>query len=100
MPELKKVNDAGFEKVKVVAEAAEQDGQYAFILTGSLIDDVKKYETEKGAAFEVYNTDATPLKTIMRANPGLLILKKGVIVGKYHYNELGSYADLKKSVLK
>ncbi len=100
MPELKKVNDAGFEKVKAVAEAAEQDGQYAFILTGSLIDDVKKYETEKGAAFEVYNTDATPLKTIMRANPGLLILKKGVIVGKYHYNELGSYADLKKSVLK
>jgi len=50
--------------------------------------------------YEIYNTDATPLKTILRANPGLLILKKGTIVGKYHFNELTTYSDLKKNVLK
>ncbi|HPH89017.1 MAG TPA: hypothetical protein PKV76_11110, partial [Chitinophagales bacterium] len=59
-----------------------------------------KYEEQQKATFEIYNTDATPLKTIMRSNPGLLILKKGIIVGKYHYNELTTYEDLKKSVIK
>ena len=100
IPELKKTNDAGFAKIKTIADAAVKDNRYAFILTGSLIDDVKKYEEQQKATFEIYNTDATPLKTIMRSNPGLLILKKGIIVGKYHYNELTTYEDLKKSVIK
>jgi uncharacterized membrane protein YphA (DoxX/SURF4 family) len=30
--------------------------------------------------------DATVVKTIMRANPGLMLLKDGVVVGKYHHN--------------
>ncbi len=30
--------------------------------------------------------DATVVKTIMRANPGLMLLKNGVVVGKYHHN--------------
>jgi hypothetical protein len=30
--------------------------------------------------------DATVVKTIMRANPGLILLKDGVVVGKYHHN--------------
>ena len=44
IPELKKTNDAGFAKIKTIADAAVKDNRYAFILTGSLIDDVKKYE--------------------------------------------------------
>ena len=30
--------------------------------------------------------DATVVKTIMRANPGIMILKDGVVVQKYHHN--------------
>jgi hypothetical protein len=30
--------------------------------------------------------DATVVKTIMRANPGIMLLKDGVVVGKYHHN--------------
>ena len=100
IPELKKTNNIGFDKIKAVAEAAEKDNRYAFILTGSLIDEVKKYEEKHQAHFEIYNTDATPLKTIMRANPGLLILKKGTIIGKFHYNNLPTYDTIKKELLK
>ena len=72
------------------------------ILTGSIIEEVMAYESKhnKNYDFEVFNTDATPLKTIMRSNPGLLILKKGIIIAKYHYNELPTYNVLKKTVLK
>lgn len=100
IPNIKKINDAGFEKVKAVAQAAEKDNKYAFILTGSIIDEVKKYEEQHHTNFEIYNTDETALKTIMRSNPGLLILKKGIIVGKYHFNNLSDYETLKKNILK
>jgi hypothetical protein len=100
VPELKKASEKGFLKIKPIVEAAEKDNRYVYILTGSLISDFKTYEEKHGMRYEIYNADATPLKTIMRSNPGLLILKKGVIVGKYHYNELTTYDDLKKSVLK
>ncbi len=100
IPDLKKVCDKGFDKIKPIAEAAEKEGKYVYILTGSIISDVEAYEKKHNAHFEIYNADATPLKTIMRSNPGLLILKKGVIAGKFHYNELSTYDALKKSVLK
>jgi uncharacterized membrane protein YphA (DoxX/SURF4 family) len=100
VPELKKTSTEGFKKIKAVTEAAEKDNKYVFILTGSLISDVVNFEKQNDLHFEVYNADATPLKTIMRSNPGLLILKKGVIAGKFHYNELSTYEDLKKRISK
>lgn len=102
IPELKNVNVDGYNKLIKIVDAAANDGKLVFILTGSVLDDMKKFaeQHQKEYAFEVYNTDATPLKTIMRSNPGIMILKKGVIVAKLHYNDLTNYADLKKSWLK
>ena len=38
--------------------------------------------------FPFYFTDETTLKTIVRSNPGVLVLKKGVIIQKVHYNDM------------
>jgi hypothetical protein len=35
------------------------------------------------------------LKTIIRSNPGVLLLKKGVILNKWHYGKLPSFEELK-----
>lgn len=100
VPDIKKASDDGFEKVKEIGEAAQKDGKYVYILTGSVISDVQAYEKAHNMTFEVYNADATPLKTIMRSNPGILILKKGIIVAKLHYHNLSTYDDIKKNLLK
>jgi uncharacterized membrane protein YphA (DoxX/SURF4 family) len=39
-----------------------------------------------GWSVQGLQADATVVKTIMRANPGLMLLKDGVVVGKYHHN--------------
>ena len=49
--------------------------------TGPFID---KYNLN----FPFYFTDETTLKTIVRSNPGILILKKGTILQKVHYNDI------------
>lgn len=99
-PNLDKASDRGFSKLIPVCKAAEKDHHYVFILTGSLLADAEKYKQEHKINFEAYNTDETPLKTIMRSNPGLLILKKGVIVAKFHYNDIPDYQTIKKEYLK
>ncbi|MEM6878036.1 MAG: hypothetical protein AAF544_05735, partial [Bacteroidota bacterium] len=38
--------------------------------------------------------DDIMLKTIVRSNPGLVLLQKGKILGKYHYRQLPSFPDL------
>jgi len=45
---------------------------------------VKKYKL----GFEYYFTDETALKTIVRSNPGVLVLEKGTIKQKVHYNDI------------
>jgi uncharacterized membrane protein YphA (DoxX/SURF4 family) len=99
-PNIKKTSIRGFDKLLPVCKAAEKDNKYVFILSGSIIDEVEEFKNKNKITYEVYSTDETPLKTIMRSNPGLLILKKGKIVAKYHFNEVPDYQKIKKEILK
>jgi uncharacterized membrane protein YphA (DoxX/SURF4 family) len=99
-PDLKKANMDGFKKIIAVCEDAMKDGKYAFLISGNAANEVADFKTKIKLPYDTYNMDPSPIKTIMRSNPGLLILKQGKIVAKYHYNELGNYASIKKSVLK
>jgi hypothetical protein len=37
------------------------------------------------------------LKSMVRANPGVLLLKNGEIVGKWHHNTVPSFDELSKT---
>lgn len=50
-----------------------------YVLTSSGTDEVKKYEN----GLQFCSADETTLKTMVRANPGYLLLKNGVITGKW-----------------
>jgi hypothetical protein len=57
-----------------------------YVLTASGSEEVKN----SGSVSKFCNTDETTLKTIIRSNPGYLLLKDGTIIGKW------SWADLPK----
>ncbi len=61
-------------------------------LTGTDIGKANKL-VENKCGF--YNLDATPIKTMNRSNPGVLILKDGVVMEKFHHNHLPDESTLK-----
>lgn len=58
------------------------------ILTSASEADFEQLRHEHQLAVPYYNTDATVLKAMIRSNPGILLLKNGVVLGKWHHNDV------------
>jgi hypothetical protein len=57
-------------------------------VTASTQGDIDAFVTKTGALYPFLNADETMLKTMIRANPGLILLNKGTVIGQWHYNQL------------
>ena len=58
--------------------------EYAFYcLTSSAAGDIKEWKENTGAEYPFCKTDEITLKTIVRSNPGLLLLKGGTVINKW-----------------
>jgi uncharacterized membrane protein YphA (DoxX/SURF4 family) len=68
-------------------------------LTASTESVVKDYIQETGAPFEFYSTDPITLKTMVRSNPGIMLLKKGTVLDKWHINDIPDVNQLQKRLL-
>ncbi len=90
----------GFERITAMAKEAEQNGYKVIGLTGSFLEDMEALRHELGLPATFYNLDATPIKTMNRSNPGLILLEKGSILGKWHHKNVKSLDKVLSSVNK
>lgn len=66
------------------------------IITSSSPGEFDVFRHEVNLPGKYYFADATVLKTMIRSNPGFLVLKDGVVKGKYHYHDIPSRAKLEE----
>lgn len=72
------------------------DYHYGFYcLTSSVTDEIMDWEKDNVSDFNFGLTDERTLKTIIRTNPGLILLKDGVIINKWADAKVPSEAELK-----
>ena len=64
------------------------------LLTSNAAQDADKFSKQFKLLAEVFYADAVPLKSMVRANPGVLLLKNGVVVNKWHFHSLPSLDQL------
>lgn len=85
--DLAKTSWDGLEKIKPkLTEAAAKN--YKIIGMSASGEDLgMTIKKEYNLNFDFYFTDQTTLKTIVRSNPGVLVLEKGTILQKVHYND-------------
>lgn len=87
-------NYEAFNEVKILTDDALKKGYKVIGMSASSEDFALKLIKEYKLNFDFYFTDQTTLKTIVRSNPGVLVLEKGTIQQKVHYNDLDEI-DLK-----
>lgn len=86
--DLAKSQYSAFEDVKEVTDKAMKEGYKVIGMSASGPGYTQKIKKEYQLGFDFYFTDETTLKTIVRSNPGVLVLKKGTIIQKVHYNDM------------
>ena len=97
---IKKTNiDAHF-KFASFANECFANGVSLIGLSASNYNEVEDLRHQVQEMFDYYTVDETTLKTIIRSNPGLILLKKGVVVGQWHYNDFPEFEEMKPMVKK
>jgi hypothetical protein len=64
------------------------------ILTASGPDEAEAFRHEHQLAIPYYLADATVLKTIVRANPGITLWSNGTVMGMWHHNDTPDASDV------
>ncbi|MBY0542467.1 MAG: DoxX family protein [Sphingobacteriaceae bacterium] len=93
--DLKQTSEKGISSTNALAlNAAEQFNIRTVLLTSNSAQDATNFSKKMKLFMEVFYADAVPLKSMVRANPGVLLLKNGVIINKWHYHNLPSFDEL------
>jgi uncharacterized membrane protein YphA (DoxX/SURF4 family) len=87
-PHLEDADTGVTDELNVVHDYC-MDHNYKMIgLTASGDDAIAKWRYQTGAVYPIYFMDEVVLKTIVRSNPGLLLLRQGTILNKWSCNNL------------
>ncbi|MFA9191437.1 BT_3928 family protein [Flavobacterium sp. FZUC8N2.13] len=78
----------GMQKLAKLNQDATAKGYKVIGMTNSSQEEIEKAQKKHNLKFDFYTCDAITLKTIERANPSIVILDKGTVKQKVHYNDI------------
>lgn len=87
-PKLEKADADQMAKLGHQFELAQNNGFDFFLATSSSSSEFIRADSLAGFALNYLQADETLLKTIVRSNPGLIILQNGVVVAKYNFDHM------------
>jgi len=78
----------------LVMNAAENYNVRSVLLTSGSAQEAQQLSDELKLLTEIFYADAVPLKSMVRANPGVLLMRNGVVIDKWHYHTLPTFEVL------
>jgi hypothetical protein len=88
--EVKRTNPAPYKKIIELAQALAKKKIEAMILTGDDEATFENFRHEYQINIPYHFVDKTVLKTMIRANPGIMYWENGIVKNMWHYNDLPS----------
>ena len=82
-PSLAKADDSGMDLINEVYDYALERGYRFLCVTASSDEDIAMWQESTGAEYPFALMDEITLKTMIRSNPGLMLLKNGVVINKW-----------------
>jgi uncharacterized membrane protein YphA (DoxX/SURF4 family) len=86
-PHVTGISEKELKLVNILALRCHELGFAVLGLTSSANDEIEIFNSNFQPAFALYAADETTLQTIIRANPGVLLLREGTILGKWNYRD-------------
>ena len=98
--DLGKTEKKSFTEINKFVAGCDIDSISFAGISGSNFEMIDAFRHDVQAMFPIYIVDETALKSMVRANPGLLLLKNGVVLAKWHWRDIPEYKDVKEKYLK
>ena len=87
-PHLEQADDSQLDEINRIYEYSQDNGYPFYCLTASQEKAINRWQDITGAEYPYCHTDDITLKTMIRSNPGLMLLKDGQIIRKWSHNAL------------
>ena len=97
-PNLTKSSLKKQEQINRLADWTRSAGYKFVCLTSTTGQRLEDFKNIAHPTYEFLFGDEITLKTIIRSNPGLLYLRSGTILGKWHYNDIPTVEEMTRLV--
>ena len=86
--QLSQADDSTIDLINELYDYSVEHGYQFYCLTSSPDSDIEDWQERTGAEYPFCLMDDITLKTMIRSNPGLMLLKNGVVINKWSVNSL------------
>jgi len=97
---LKETNKEAFLRILPFFKKARTEGKPFICITTAMPAEIRKFRLTHGTAFDFYNADDVILKTMVRSNPGLILLKDGVVIDKWAFRDFPPWNEVSDKYFK
>ncbi|HKK11090.1 MAG TPA: BT_3928 family protein, partial [Bacteroidales bacterium] len=91
---LQQASSKGISKIIEAYRNLESNRFEFALITASLEEEITDFERKYNTDIPVYQADDIELKSMVRANPGVILLHDGIIINKWHYNDFPSAKEI------
>lgn len=95
---LKGMNLINLKEINELAAWCRNQNYNFICLTASADDEINSFKDKNNAFYDFYTTDEIQLKTIIRSNPGLVLLQNGTILNKWHWRDIPKTTEIKANL--
>lgn len=93
---MSKLNISKLDKIDEMIAGIKETDITPVLVAASSEDEIEWLISSRGWEIEGFQGDATVIKTIMRSNPGIMLLDDGVVLKKYHFRNTPSSTEVKE----
>jgi uncharacterized membrane protein YphA (DoxX/SURF4 family) len=98
--DLSKTDLSKLEEIKDFARLCQDKGYSFIMLTSTLPEEVEAFVEMNNLSIDYCFTDDVSLQAMIRSNPGLVLLKDAVVLGKWHYNDFPGFDEFEKEFVE
>lgn len=93
-PKLEEASDERIDEINNMYDYALEHKMLFYCITGSSEKEIQDWTDITGAEYPFLYADDVLLKTIIRSNPGLILIRDGVVLKKWHYKDIPEEEDI------